>query len=416
MVDFVPNIVVLDYLTAVNQLTPEIELKAKTHMESGYQRELTYKHQDGSYSAFGKSDSSGSTWLTAFVVKSFRQASKYIEIDEEIVKSALEFLSKTQKTDGSFKEVGYILSKAMQGGASKGIALTAYTVITFLENKKYSKKYDRTIGNALNYIKNNINEIDDNYSLAISAFAMQLAKHRTRNDFLEKLNDKAVLKNGMKYWEGKSSGYGQTPLDVEMSAYALQAFTKAGRLTDAIAVMKWLVSQRNENGGFMSTQDTVVGLQALADLAATIYAPNPNIDITLSLRNHMRKNFQVNAENALVLQKHEIPSEMRNFEVTARGQGFSVFQVSYKYNMDTIREKARFTLEPKVHENSNKEFLHLVVCASFIPENAGEKSNMAVMEVTLPSGYTFDADALLELQATEKVKVNCGVRLMFLIA
>lgn len=28
----------------------------------GYQRELTFKHDDGSYSAFGKSDESGNTW------------------------------------------------------------------------------------------------------------------------------------------------------------------------------------------------------------------------------------------------------------------------------------------------------------------------------------------------------------------
>lgn len=38
----------------------------------GYQRELTYKHDDGSYSAFGKSDESGNTWsvnlLTARVM------------------------------------------------------------------------------------------------------------------------------------------------------------------------------------------------------------------------------------------------------------------------------------------------------------------------------------------------------------
>lgn len=29
----------------------------------GYQREITYSHDDGSYSAFGKSDKSGTTWL-----------------------------------------------------------------------------------------------------------------------------------------------------------------------------------------------------------------------------------------------------------------------------------------------------------------------------------------------------------------
>ena len=29
---------------------------------SGYQRELTYQHKDGSFSAFGESDKSGTTW------------------------------------------------------------------------------------------------------------------------------------------------------------------------------------------------------------------------------------------------------------------------------------------------------------------------------------------------------------------
>lgn len=32
------------------------------YMLLGYQREMTYSHDDGSYSAFGKSDKSGTTW------------------------------------------------------------------------------------------------------------------------------------------------------------------------------------------------------------------------------------------------------------------------------------------------------------------------------------------------------------------
>lgn len=51
---------------------------------TGYQRELNYRHDDGSYSAFGKSDKEGSTWLTAFVTKSFAQARRFIYIDPEV--------------------------------------------------------------------------------------------------------------------------------------------------------------------------------------------------------------------------------------------------------------------------------------------------------------------------------------------
>ena len=33
----------------------------------GYQRQLTYNHKDGSYSAFGKRNE-GSTWLVLFIL------------------------------------------------------------------------------------------------------------------------------------------------------------------------------------------------------------------------------------------------------------------------------------------------------------------------------------------------------------
>lgn len=135
MVHFVPNIVVLNYLNVTERLTSDIEKKAKKYTEKGYQRQLTYRHDDGSFSAFGKSDKSGSTWLTAFVTKSFIQARPYISIDENIIDGALQWLSSIQKSDGSFPEIGVVSHKDMQGGSSQGIALTAYVVSAFLENK-----------------------------------------------------------------------------------------------------------------------------------------------------------------------------------------------------------------------------------------------------------------------------------------
>lgn len=43
MVTFVPNIVVLRYLKATHRNNPTLEAKAIKYMESGYQRQLTYK-------------------------------------------------------------------------------------------------------------------------------------------------------------------------------------------------------------------------------------------------------------------------------------------------------------------------------------------------------------------------------------
>lgn len=135
MLNFVPNIVILNYLNATNQLKPEIQHKAVKFTESGYQRQLTYRHDDGSFSAFGKADKSGSTWLTAFVAKSFLQARSHIDIEESVISKALAWLSNHQAPNGSFPEIGKVSHKDMQGGAGNGLALTAYVLTTFLEEK-----------------------------------------------------------------------------------------------------------------------------------------------------------------------------------------------------------------------------------------------------------------------------------------
>lgn len=142
MLKFVPNIVVLDYLKASNQLTPAVEAKAKKYLASGYQRILSYKHLDGSFSAFGPiNDDSGSTWLTAFVARSFVQASKHIDIDPKIISDALNWLSQVQTASGNFPEVGRVISSSMQGGAAgSNIALTAYVLVAFLEDKASGTK------------------------------------------------------------------------------------------------------------------------------------------------------------------------------------------------------------------------------------------------------------------------------------
>lgn len=44
------------------------------------------------------------------------------------------------------------------------------------------------------------------------------------------------------------------PVNVEMTAYALLTYLLKGHVSDALPVMKWMVSQRNEEGGFASTQ------------------------------------------------------------------------------------------------------------------------------------------------------------------
>ena len=62
MLRFVPNIVALDYLIGSSQVTAGLQARAVGNMRTGYQRELSYRREDGSFSAFGDRDDAGSTW------------------------------------------------------------------------------------------------------------------------------------------------------------------------------------------------------------------------------------------------------------------------------------------------------------------------------------------------------------------
>lgn len=89
---------------------------------TGYQTELTFRHGDCSYSAFGERDRFGSrgkpvvgsTWLTAFVVKSFSQAMQFIYIDVEELECSISFLIGQQQPDGSFLEEGRIVDRGIE--------------------------------------------------------------------------------------------------------------------------------------------------------------------------------------------------------------------------------------------------------------------------------------------------------------
>ena len=73
--------------------------------------------------------------LTAFVARSFRQAQPYITIEDHVIDDALKWMSANQAVNGSFPEVGKVSHTDMQGGAGKGVPLTAYVLLAFLENK-----------------------------------------------------------------------------------------------------------------------------------------------------------------------------------------------------------------------------------------------------------------------------------------
>ncbi|XP_067205128.1 thioester-containing protein 1 allele R1-like isoform X2 [Linepithema humile] len=412
MLNFVPNIVILDYLKNTNQLTQAVQSKALKYLNIGYQRELTYRHTDGSFSAFGMSDPTGSTWLTAFVAKSFKQAAEYITIEDRIINEALEWLSNNQAPNGSFPEVGKVSHRDMQGGAAKGLALTAYTLVAFLENEDSAGKHRNTINKAIDYIVRNLEGLNDTYALSLCAYALNLANHPYETSAFNFLESKAMTKQDIKWWSKPVSKDDKNPhyslprcVDVEMTSYALLTYIRRNLVADAFPVMKWLIKQRNTEGGFASTQDTVIGLQALAKLAEKLSKDTNSVRVTFEQGENGNKTYMsINSATSMILQKQILPPKTRVVNITASGKGFALVQVSYQYNLNVTGAWPLFTLDPQVDKNSNANHLQLSICSGFVPTKEANESNMAVMEVSLPSGFTVDRDSLPSLEISSHVK------------
>lgn len=145
-------------------------------------------------------------------------------------------------------------------------------------------------------------------------------------------------------------------LAVEMTSYAMLTYLQRGLINEAIPIMHWLVAQRNANGGFVGTQDTVLGMQALASLLERISAPPGNVVVTFSYRagGGQTSSISINRVNSMILQKQEVsgpgrggvrrrgadgrgcdgelscaqvPRGVREVEISATGSGVALVQV-----------------------------------------------------------------------------------------
>ncbi|XP_057303118.1 alpha-1-macroglobulin-like [Hydractinia symbiolongicarpus] len=394
MLKFAPNIYIMDYLTATNQLTEKVERKAKEYMRSGYQRELTYKHSNGAYSAFGEFDKEGSTWLTAFVLRSFSQAKRYIFIDDKDIENSKRWLLSLQDSSGCFKESGMIHHKEMKGGVSSGITMTAFVVNALLEAEVPHD--DFKIQSALGCITNGLDKISDPYTTALLSYTLSLAGNTKRFDMLNKLDSMSSQADGMLHWEAtsvkdhRSSFCYQAPSkDIEMTAYSLMAYI-GGRSPfksriEHLKIVKWLVKQRNSFGGFASTQDTCVGLQALSQYSAGAFANIFNLTIMATTQTGFTKEFRVRNDNKLLLQRAKLPNIPSNVSLQATGDGCTLVQANVKYNIPLPKEKPSFYLNVTVDKLKTINCEHKIkICGSYMKSG---KSNMALIDVNMVSGF-----------------------------
>ncbi|NXO51473.1 A2ML1 protein, partial [Aramus guarauna] len=417
MVHFAPNVFITRYLEETGQLTPEIKKKAIGYLESGYQRQLLYKHTDGSYSAFGEGSEPGNTWLTALVLKTFSQARDFIHIDEQNIKDAASALIKSQTPSGCFKSEGKLFNNGLMGAVEEGLGMNS-AIITALIHSGMPRS-DPVVWKALKCIKDLVNADTGSsnlYSLALAANAFAVAGDKAlRQKILKRLDKAAVISDDQIFWSQQSKQeedslywYRAPSVDVELTSSILMAHLSKSSLSSdeirkASQIVSWLTKQQNPYGGFASSQDTVVALEALALYATKTFSKDgPDLEASLSSEG-FNQNIQVDNTNRLLLQTVELPAIPQDYTVRVQGHGCLFMQAILRYHIPPQRSDVTFAVSVQTEcTTPNTTQFPVTVHARYTGNRVS--TNMVLIQVEMLSGYSPVTGSLEELKKMPLVK------------
>ena len=381
-------------------------------------------------------DSKPSVWLTAWVIRIFKQVSHqewedYIYIDPMIMDKALMWLLKYQTKEGAFGETEwypYSLHKPMDNFQNNlNISLTAHVLIALENAAQYVQNKHKTYvaqarQRTIQYLERQWPQLEgtDSYELAITAYALALIRSDESILAYRHLLKFRKEEGGLVYW-GKSpiapnreklnefnrsfieakDYQDNDALAVEATSYTLLTLflVEGGRNTILLDKMvQWLNTMRQGDGGFISTVDTVIALDALIQYSYNHRIKDiTNLDIEVDIPDsELTKRYHIKGERAVAkAQRLDIPNVWGHVNLEASGKGQAVAQLDVNWGIDNelFKDKPptdcfQLTIE-EFYYGRNKSEIAIKSCFSWTLTKESPTSGMAMLVIDIPSGYNI---------------------------
>ncbi|XP_036891496.1 complement C4-A [Sturnira hondurensis] len=371
MVLLAPTLAASRYLDRTEQwsrLPPETKDHAVDLIQKGYLRIQQFRKTDGSYGAWLDRDSS--TWLTAFVLKVLSLAQKEVGDSPEKLQETATWLLSQQQADGSFRDPCPVIHRGMQGGlvgSDETVALTAFVVIALHHglavfqdtNAELKQRVETSISNANSFLGTKASAgLLGAHAAAITAYALTLTKasEGLRDVAHNNLMAMAQETGDHMYWgsviTSQSNVVSPTPaprnpadpvpqapaLWIETTAYGLlHLLLREGKAELADQAASWLTHQGSFQGGFRSTQDTVMALDALSAywiMSHTSEEKGLNVTLSSMGRNGLKSHvLQLNNHQSQGLQEELQFSLGSKINVKVGGNSKGTLKLLRTYNV-----------------------------------------------------------------------------------
>ena len=407
-----PNVLILDYLKTTGQIDPAIQLTAEQYINLGYQRLLTFEvgGHPGGFSLFGEPPPW--TMLTAYGLMEFTDMSQVSYVDPALLDRTAHFLFSRQRSDGSWGTDGMTVESGWERLGDAQLPVTAY-IVWALADAGYADTYQ--VGNAVEYIYQNVDPEMDPYALAIVVNALVAVNPQDglAQELLDNLLTRRQTADGLSYWQSDlptyMGGHGQVA-SIETTAMIGIALMRADyRLEVVQPILDFLVSQRDSFGAFHTTQSTILALKALL-LAAEGSGETGETTVTITLDNGRTKTLTINDANDDVVQQVRFDDlgagQELHLTLSAQGERALQYQVITDYHLpwDKAVEESTADSDPALrvdvaYDRTELQVNETVQVTAEVELLAAGQAGTILVDLGIPPGFrpvTADLEALVE--------------------
>ncbi|GLD52918.1 alpha-2-macroglobulin-like protein [Lates japonicus] len=169
-------------------------------------------------------------------------------------------------------------------------------------------------------------------------------------------------------------------------------------------IVRWLTGQQNYYGGFSSTQDTVVALQALALYSTLVFSPEGSSTVTVQSPSG-QLTFDVNQNNNLLYQEKILQDMTGKYSLEVKVTACASMQISLHYNISTPTSVTTLSVEviPEAICTSKSQTSRpkFTLTTKSLYSGKETTTNMVILDIKMLSGFAPDPESLKQLPKDE---------------
>jgi len=403
---------VTNYLRETDQVTPEIDAKARAMVNEGYQLILTFESESepGGFNWWGDADP-GNIVLTAAGMQILNDMDGIVSVDRAVIDRAHRWMESKQQGDGSW-DFRSSTHSDIQNLTQDATRATAY-VVWSMADTGYT---GAALGRGLTHIKAQVEQVDETYTLGLIGNSLVSA---APNDpalqaVLTRLEDLKTEGGQTCHWAtaaGSVVGSHGGSADIETTALVTLAMVRAGVYPASVqCAINWLAEKKDTHGQWGNTQATVLALRAmLASLGGG--GEHADASVTVRVDDEVVDELAIDDFNKDVMHLvdlRDLTGEGRHgITLDFAGEGnlyYQIVQVHY-LPWDVVGEEPEGPLSVAVeYDRTHLEVEGIVTGTVTVDNRDADLSDMVMVELGLPPGFDLDATPLNDAVADGRLQ------------